>query len=356
MSSESIDFILTHFDSQLNLFPRKMMTNTRRYQFTVYSKEEIFQNCRMSDNIDCRIGGYPEYISYKGIIRHPPDFIFIDLDLNKFNSDRKRIDSVLKKTLIKIKEYEGNPTVIWSGNGYHIYLPINSIVLDQIDALSKEKYPSLFSSMGKFSTWSVSEVFLKYAEIFFTNGKADPLHKPKFKSCLVRIPDTYNSKCLELGKSLDESKVTIIQKWDGNRIPMPLLREFRIWLYQEETNNFARNRILSKSKSKSNCYNQSSDRIEWIEKLLLMSIDDNRRYCLYRILIPYLLNIRKDARDEIIAILHGWLNRCNEKYPLKFDPSGEISIRLRYASKFRPISLNNLKNENPELYDTVTQN
>jgi len=213
MISEPIDFILSHFNHQLNLFPRKMMTDQRRYQFTVFSREEIVEHCKQSDNIDCRIGAYPEYVEYKGIVRHPPDFIFVDLDLPNFNNDKSKIDRVLRKTLNKIKELRTQPTAIWSGNGYHIYLPLDAIVLDQVDIFSKDNFPSIFqSSFSKYNDYSVSELFLKFAKDYFSVGEADPLHHPKYKNSLIRIPDTYNLKCLKSGLTKEESKVKIIQK------------------------------------------------------------------------------------------------------------------------------------------------
>ena len=127
------------------------------------------------------------------------------------------------------------PTVLWSGNGYHIYLPLQAIVLDQYPEFSKDNFPNLFSLYGKYYGYSVSEVFLKYAEDFFTDGKADPQHRPKYKTCLIRIPNTFNSKCLADGKSQEESKVKIIQRWNGNRLPIQLLtKEFRRWITQED--------------------------------------------------------------------------------------------------------------------------
>jgi hypothetical protein len=52
---------------------------------------------------------------------------------------------------------------------------------------------------------------------FLSNGKADKNHNPSFKSCLLRIPNSFNSKCLSKGESLENSKVNIIQKWNGYR-------------------------------------------------------------------------------------------------------------------------------------------
>jgi hypothetical protein len=90
-NEENIDFILSHFESN-SLFPRRMMTKKLNYQFTVYSKHQIVQKCAESNLIDCRINAYPEYTGYKGIIRQPPNFVFIDLDLANFEMDRKKLE------------------------------------------------------------------------------------------------------------------------------------------------------------------------------------------------------------------------------------------------------------------------
>lgn len=76
-----------------------MMTAKSNGQFTVTSKEEIIEKCKQATYIDCRINGYPEYTEYCGIVRQPPDFLFIDLDLTSFNNDENLIDKVLKRIL-----------------------------------------------------------------------------------------------------------------------------------------------------------------------------------------------------------------------------------------------------------------
>ena len=71
---------------------------------------------------------------------------------------------------------------------------------------------------------------MKFAEIIFTNKNADPKHNHSFNSYLLRIPHTFNSKCIDKDK---DPEVKIIQKFDTQRIPKintNLLREFRIYL------------------------------------------------------------------------------------------------------------------------------
>jgi hypothetical protein len=126
------------------------------------------------------------------------------------------------------------------------------LVLDDFNPFSKDKFPSLFSTYyGKYSGYSVSEVFLLFAKQYLTDGKADPQHRPRYKTCLIRIPNTYNSKCLDKGLSAEESKVKVVQEWNGYRPPIQLLtKEFRRWLVQEEINQKIQNRTRNKSSIK----------------------------------------------------------------------------------------------------------
>ncbi|WP_172602021.1 DNA primase noncatalytic subunit PriX [Candidatus Nitrosocosmicus franklandus] len=353
MNSEDIDFIMSHFGHQLQDFPRKMMTDKIGAQVPVFSKEEIFIKCQESDFIDCRINAYPEYTEYQGIVRHPPNFIFIDLDLSKFKNSKKKLDNALENTLNNIHYLGAKPTVMWSGNGYHIYLPIEAMVLDLIDKFSKDKFPSLFSDnyYSKYHGYSVSELFLKFAKDHLTNGNADPQHHPKYKTCLIRFPNTYNSKNIGNGLTLEESKVRLIQKWDGGRIPIQLLlKDFRRWIAQEELDQKRRiRRIKSKilnSKSK-------NSEILWIEKLLQIPLEDHRKYCLFHILVPYLVNVKKLPPEEISQVIVDWLSKCNNVKHLDFDPVSEIKNKMKYVKSYKPMSLPKLRRENKCLFQVL---
>ncbi len=380
---KEIDFLLSHFgDDEKSLFPRKMMTSKSNGQFTVYSKDEILKRCLESDFIDCRINAYPEYTKWEkyDLIRQPPSFIFIDLDLfnfSKYKDPKKTLDGVLKNTLKRMmvcgnehsqrsRDHHSNyphqqqhrnvrpihPTVLWTGNGYHVYLPMQSVVLDAYEQFSKDKFPNLFSMYDcKYNGYSVSEVFLKFAEQYFTDGKADPQHKPKFKSCLIRFPNTYNSKCLANGKSHEESKVKLIQEWDGYRLPIQYLtKEFRRWLVQKEIDQVAINIKKIQSNKSQLKLSYLFDYIDWIERLLKTPIADYRKYCLWQILIPYLKNIKKLQDEEIMAILLKWLDGCNRYEKLDFDPYQKIKENLRNVKDYKPIGLERLKETNAELY------
>jgi hypothetical protein len=361
-----------------------MMTKRSNYQFQVNSREEIIQKCLESNLTDCRINAYPSYVKWEkyDIIRYPPNFIFIDLDLQNFKrykDPRKMLDNTLQRTLDKINlafsgEYpypsvvQGminnqqqkngtfvnkiKPTVLWSGNGYHIYLPIRAIVLDEFEAFSKTRFPHLFSKYNnKYNGYSVSEVFLSFAKVYFSNGKSDPQHIPKYGNCLIRIPNTLNSKCLNKGLSQDDSKVKVIQEWNGYRPPIQLItKEFRRWLYHEEIKQKHRSMKMRKSYP-NNLFYSNNFQIQWIEKLLQVGIQDGRKETLRLILAPYL--IKRKSYDESINILEKWLDKCDKVKSLErgFSPSQRISNSLKNSKGY--LKLDNLRIKNPWLYDKI---
>jgi len=249
------------------------------------------------------------------------------------------------------------PTVLWTGNGYHIYLPIQATVLDQYDRLAKDKYPSLFSMYNsKYYGYFVSEIFLKFAEILFTDGKADPQHRPKFKTCLIRIPDTYNSKCLSKGKSNEESKIKVVQKWNDCRLTIKLLKkDFWRWITKEDINK----RLLLKRNGRSqiNRFDQSISKdfqINWIEQLLQKGLPDGRKETLRLILGPYLAKRKNYA--EAVDILQQWLDKCNSVKPLEygFNPKQRINTSLKNTKGF--LKLESLKNRYRWLYNIICSN
>ena len=127
-----------------------------------------------SNFVDSKVNAYPSYTEYKGIQRYPPNFIFADLDLSSFK-DPLTLERALAATLKTIRlKINGSPTVLWTGNGYHIYQPIDAIILEEFKQFEEFEHPSA--------------KFLRFAEYYLTNGKSDPSHSPSFKSCMIRIP------------------------------------------------------------------------------------------------------------------------------------------------------------------------
>ncbi|HSF49856.1 MAG TPA: hypothetical protein VLA74_03770, partial [Nitrososphaeraceae archaeon] len=267
---------MSHFN-QDRLFPRKIQTGkSKGKQLEVFSKEEAIKLFEDSDFVDCRINAFPSYTEYKGIQRYPPDFIFIDIDRKDFQDD-KSFENALSKTKKNIKDkLNGYPTIIWSGNGYHILQPIECpIILEQTKQF--ERY------QNKFFNFSASQEFLRFAKDNLSNGKADKSNYPSFKSCQIRVPGSINGKCLDdRDKRLSGNfKVKILQKWNGHRpiVTRELLEDFRTILEQKVTDqeNSTNNYNYRYNNNNQNYYS-NNNRIEWIEKILLqIPIEDGRK-------------------------------------------------------------------------------
>ena len=199
------------------------MTKELGYQAEVFNREEALEYFKSSNYQDCRINAYPSFTEYNGINRTPISFLMVDLDLKDFggseDSNKKGImllEKALNKTLEKIKKegiIGGNPTVLWTGNGYHIYQPVSGFVLEEYET---------FYEFTKYVDKDLTSMFIQFAEEYSTDYTADRLHNPTVKSCLVRIPGSLNSKCAAKG---EDAEVKIIQKWNGSRPPIqPMLR------------------------------------------------------------------------------------------------------------------------------------
>jgi hypothetical protein len=336
-----LDFILEHLNGPL--FPRTIMTKALGYQKEVFSKHELLDYFKASDFKDCRINAYTTCTGFKGVNLTAPSFIMIDLDLKDFEYSTDELNKVLNKTIHKLRDqfHGAHPTVLWTGNGYHVYQPVLGFILDEIDRFARFTDPNKKDLTSRF---------MQFAESFFTDKKGDVQHRPSIKSCLLRIPGTINSKC--------NQEVKIVQKWNGIRPPINyLLRDYRIWLVAEKINEMKNTRIWSYRKSHNNvCLHYSGSKtIQWIEKLLQTPLADHRKYAIWRVLIPYLYNIKNLPDHVVVNILENWLIKCNTMRALDFNMQYLIKQNIRNGRKCRylPISFCNLKSENQELYNVL---
>ncbi len=55
-------------------------------------------------------------------------------------------------------------------------------------------------------------------------------------------------------------------------------------------------------------------------------------------------------REEVIFILTEWLEKCDKLYKVRWRYPQRVKDQLRYDKGYPPISLENLKKENFELY------
>jgi hypothetical protein len=189
---------------------------------------------------------------------------------------------------------------------------------------------------------------MQFAEEFFTNKKSDPQHRPSIKSCVIRIPGTINSKY--------KQEVRIVQTWNGLRPPIQyLLREYRTWLIAEKINDKLEKIRSYSNRNMKNFVYTKSDTIPWIEKLLAMSLPDCRKYCTWRILAPYLINVKKLSDDQANYIIREWLKKCDLVKRVSFETPSRIRYDIQSARRrgFYPISWNQLRTENVALYSII---
>jgi hypothetical protein len=210
------DFILNHFEAPI--WPRTISTYaTRNSQILVNSKEEALAWFKAADYKDCKINAYPAYNGMKNLNRQEPNFIFIDLDSGGFKT-HEELDKVLTKTLKNINDKLNRavPSVLWSGNGYHIYLPVKAPLLE---------LENIFIELSN----EPSRKFIQFAEQFLSDNKSDSEHwkHVSFKNCMLRIPGSINSK--------NGQEVKLIQQWNNKRVEINyLLRDYRRYLIGEK--------------------------------------------------------------------------------------------------------------------------
>ena len=244
---------------------------------------------------------------------------------------------MLQITLSNIREkIVGAPTVLWTGNGYHIYQPID--------------IPQRFEDMEDFGEFdNLDNLFLRFEKDLLSNGYADKKNHPSLKSCLLRVPGSLNSKCLTNGLPEEESKVKIIQQWNGKRIPITYhIGIFYTYIVSERQKEEKRRALYTHRLG-----SREQREIPWIEKLLKTPMKDNRKLCLWHIMIPYLINIKGIPKSEVSLILEKWIKECDKIRKIDFDYKYTIKSDLKSVMDHKPISLENLRKEYPDLYELV---
>ena len=340
---ENVDFILNHLSG--TLFPRRISTAaTKGAQFTVYDKDEMIKAYTKADWINCRVSAYPllSDAEFCGRSRkQAPDFLFIDLDIGPSKNEEEH-RRALKETLRNIKrQFGGYPTVLWSGNGYHVYQPMHALILEDVADFIKFEQPSI--------------KFLRFAERQLSNNKCDPAHNPSFKSCMIRLPGSLNAKCIAKGlESKAGAEVKIIQNWNGLRpkIPYQFYKDFLAYLVKERKEELQRLARHCK-----NTTNSITSQIPWIETLLQTPIEDYRKHALDLIIAPYLIVVRRLSSEQALRIIEVWLDKCNKVRRLDFDPRYKIKTALKNVSKSNipPMKLETLKQRNSELHKIIAK-
>ena len=209
--NQGLDYLLSHFEEPI--WPRTISTKTTQgRQIVVFNRMEAFARFKQANGLDCRINAYPNYVEWKGMNRQAPNFIFIDLDSKGID-----LSELLSSICAKFDDYSIQSTVLLSGNGYHIYLPVKAFIFELEEFFSDFEHPS--------------RKFLQWAERQLSDYMADPCHTQglSFKNCMLRVPSSINSKI--------NKEVKIIQYWNSIRPSIkPLLEEFYIDITEDKIN------------------------------------------------------------------------------------------------------------------------
>ena len=176
---------------------------------------------------------------------------------------------------------------------------------------------------------------------------------------MLRVPGSFNSKLVHLNEkgeivNIPESaEVKILQKWNGVRPSIkPLLSEFYIYLADSKIKEIHRN---SKPR-KYPVHYENNRKIRWIETLLQTPIPDHRKYAIWRIVGPYLINVRRLSHEDAISIIREWLNKCDKLRPLDFCVNSRIRPNLNAVVRvgYLPIGFSHLKTENRQLAELIS--
>jgi hypothetical protein len=233
---DGVNFLLGHFQGNNTSWPKRVSAKDNwsisvdcdyekdgdKYRLLNQASKQMISLFYDAKLQDCRLCPYPDFIDdfgksardawLYGSLGIVPDFIMIDLDkglfdriLHEYNTPEEALESALYFTLDRINQkFHGEfyPTVLSTGNGYHIYLPVQlsgpSWCLGHTD---------IFMKLSK----TPDRDFLRWAELYLSDGLCDPAHckTTSFKNMYCRVPGSFNSK--------NGKPVTILQEWDGQR-------------------------------------------------------------------------------------------------------------------------------------------
>ena len=217
--------------------------------------------------------------------------------------------------------------------GVHICQPVEAVVLEQESKFAQFDQPS--------------QTFLKFAAQFLSNHKSDTNNNPAFKSCLLRIPSSYNSKYIEQDK-----EVKIIQSWDRFRSKInPLLYHFYIYLADRKLKEITN---MRNTQTESH-YTSRRNTIPCIDKLLQTPIEDYRKTTVRLFLASYLVNVKKLSYNNALDVINNWLSKCGKSRQLDQNFDYTVRYALKYSAKNgnRPLKFDTLKLRNAALYDVL---
>jgi hypothetical protein len=344
MELRDIQFILKHFEGAGPIFPRTISTcNTHNRQILVTDIDQIYNHFKAAEFKDCRINAYPDFTNFQGINMQYPALVMCDLDLSNFKSEKllqKTLRATLKNIAIDLGE-NAKPTVLFTGNGYHVYQPIKLPILEREELFQTFEIPST--------------QFIRYAAKKWTKGKNDPANHPSVNSCMVRVPNSINSKN---GKT-----VQVVQWWNGTRpAANGMLFWFQVHLTDEKLKYDYKHgrglyRAMATGKEIIIPLRRSENTpwtIHWIESTILdrNGISDWRKATISLILAPYLVNVRKEDPSTAYGIIMDWLAKCSKIRRLDFNATNRVDYAINHAFQY-PMRQDTMREKYPQMYAEI---
>jgi hypothetical protein len=295
----------------------------RRWRILVNNIEEAMGWFRAVNFIDCRISAYPKHTD--GIA---PTVLVVDHDEKDFQT-HEEFEICASRIYTNFDQMlGGKPTQIWSGGGYHYVQPQSTIVFENNPRFKKFDQPS--------------RRFMQFEEQLLTDSNGDPSHwgTVSFNNCTLRIPGSFNSKYIQFDKNgrviyiPPNAEVKVVKCWDGNTptIKDSLLNDYYFWLQfmiVKQNEQRSRSRYHLYGRKFQNLLNKNIYYgYDYIEKLINKPLDDFREFCIWRVFVPYFINVKGLSRSETFDKVKSWLDRCNSIVRLKFNARYKIDYEL----------------------------
>ena len=160
---------------------------------------------------------------------------------------------------------------------------------------------------------------------------------------MLRVPGTCNSK--------NNTMVKVIRKWDNQRPKITLLLgSFCAYLKDKKLKEQG---LLQQNAITTTSTTSVAENIPWIDRLLRTAISNGRKYCIWRILVPYMVNRKQLSREQSTSLTMDWLNRCTEIAGLNFNPTYRIAYAIRHVEKYGPVHPSTIEKEHDTLYELL---
>ena len=188
-------------------------------------------------------------------------------------------------------------------------------------------------------------------------GRADNQNNPAFKSCLLRVPHTFNSKYLH-DKAYPEVKI-VHPFLDTLFLPNidNLLIEFQTYLVDRKLNLDFQKQNKTELKNR---INMECNTIRYVEKLLNIGISDHRKFTISLILAPYFVNVQHLKENDSFDKIKAWILKCNKVKEVRlsirqFDNIIRYAIsRCQINPDIKPLRFEEtLRQKNRELYQLL---